>query len=223
MGEVKICTRCHQEKDETHENFLLDRRTGKFRAECRMCAAEKKRQRRKVAGSLENQRAREVYWKNRSQRLSPQLKYFDSNAERVRERRREIYRNRMGNDPNFRAQKNSRSKKYRSDPSIRVSCSVSKQIWRSLREIGGKRGYSWEDLVGYSKDELCEHLERQFQTGMSWENYGDWHIDHIVPKSSFEFSTVRDPDFKRCWALTNLRPLWAKENISKGAKIQFWI
>jgi len=59
------------------------------------------------------------------------------------------------------------------------------------------------------------HIERQFTKGMSWDNIDKWHIDHIVPVSSFKFETPDDPDFKACWALTNLRPLWAKENQTK--------
>lgn len=53
---------------------------------------------------------------------------------------------------------------------------------------------------------------------MTWDNFGDWHIDHILPLSSFNYSTPDEPDFKSAWALTNLRPIWAKENLEKGAK-----
>jgi len=55
---------------------------------------------------------------------------------------------------------------------------------------------------------------------MTWDNYGKWHIDHIVPIKVHNFSKVEDEDFKRCWALKNLQPLWGYENISKGAKIE---
>ena len=56
---------------------------------------------------------------------------------------------------------------------------------------------------------------------MSWDNYGDWHIDHITPKSTFDLS---DPDeIRACWSLPNLRPLWGKDNIRKGAKIEVLI
>ena len=90
-------------------------------------------------------------------------------------------------------------------------------ISRAVRR-GGKLGLSWQHAVGYSVDDLRAHLERQFERGMSWDNYGDWHIDHIIPASSFKYDTVDDPDFHACWALTNLRPLWARENIRKRDK-----
>ena len=84
---------------------------------------------------------------------------------------------------------------------------------------GGKAGRSWQALVPYSLEELVAHLERQFTKGMTWENYGPaWHIDHIRPLSSFSFTTPECPGFQEAWALTNLRPLAARDNIRKQAK-----
>jgi hypothetical protein len=62
------------------------------------------------------------------------------------------------------------------------------------------------------------HLESLFQEGMTWENYGEWHIDHRIPKSWFNFATINDPEFIKCWDLSNLKPMWASENIAKGNK-----
>jgi hypothetical protein len=89
-------------------------------------------------------------------------------------------------------------------------------IYQSLK--GNKNGNHWEDLVGYTLKELIQHLENQFREGMTWDNYGKygWHIDHRRPISSFNITSYNDPEFKECWALKNLQPLWAKENLSKG-------
>lgn len=81
-----------------------------------------------------------------------------------------------------------------------------------------KGGRSWETILGYTADDLRQHLERQFAKGMSWDNYGEWHVDHIVPVASFTFSSADDAEFKACWSLTNLRPLWAADNMSKKHK-----
>lgn len=64
------------------------------------------------------------------------------------------------------------------------------------------------------------HLERLFLPGMTWENYGKngWHIDHKMPKNLFSYDTTDDSQFKECWSLSNLQPLWWRDNISKGAK-----
>jgi hypothetical protein len=88
-------------------------------------------------------------------------------------------------------------------------------IWRSLKY--SKNGRRWEKLVGYTADDLMARLESLFADGMIWDNYGEWHIDHIKPISSFNFESKHDPEFRECWGLQNLQPLWAKENISKGA------
>jgi hypothetical protein len=74
-------------------------------------------------------------------------------------------------------------------------------------------------LVGYDVIELKRHLEEQFVDGMSWENYGEWHIDHIKPLSSFNITDINSDEFKKCWSLSNLQPLWAKDNLKKYNKI----
>jgi hypothetical protein len=84
----------------------------------------------------------------------------------------------------------------------------------------GKKGRHWEKVVGYTLLELVKHLEKQFLPSMTWNNYGEWHIDHIIPISYFKFSTTDDPDFKKCWSLKNLRPMWAIDNIRKGNRIE---
>jgi hypothetical protein len=70
--------------------------------------------------------------------------------------------------------------------------------------------------MDYTVGELRAHLEKQFLRGMSWEKMSLWHIDHIVPVSSFDLST--DEGIHKAWALPNLRPLWAKDNRKKAAK-----
>ena len=108
----------------------------------------------------------------------------------------------------------------RNSPKARVDRSMSGGIYKSVTE-GSKARRSWEDLVGYTRTELMAHLESLFEPGMSWGNYGrnGWHIDHIIPRSAFNYETPDDIDFKRCWALDNLQPLWEFDNISKGAKL----
>ena len=78
----------------------------------------------------------------------------------------------------------------------------------------------WEKRVGYTLEDLMARLESQFRDGMSWDNHGEWHIDHKRPISSFEFDSYSDEQFKECWALSNLQPLWAKDNLSKGSKYE---
>lgn len=107
---------------------------------------------------------------------------------------------------------------YNSNPSRRIKESMSRLMNKSL--ISGKGNTSWQRLVGYTLKELMEHLESQFVAGMSWENHGrtGWHIDHIRPIASFSFDSPGHPEFQQCWALSNLQPLWAPDNLRKGAR-----
>jgi len=75
-------------------------------------------------------------------------------------------------------------------------------------------------LVGFTIKELKKHLEKQFAEGMSWKNYGDWEIDHIIPLSAHNFSDVNHIDFKRAWSLDNLQPMWKIENLQKSNKLE---
>jgi hypothetical protein len=68
--------------------------------------------------------------------------------------------------------------------------------------------------LGYSVDELRSHIAGLFLNGMCWENYGEWHIDHRRPVSSFTLPE----QVRECWALTNLQPLWAADNLKKGSR-----
>lgn len=74
------------------------------------------------------------------------------------------------------------------------------------------------DILGYSKEELKTHLEKQFTKDMTWKAFrnGDIHIDHIKPQSLFNLKDIND--VKECWSLNNLQPLWAKDNIAKSNK-----
>jgi len=102
----------------------------------------------------------------------------------------------------------------RSDPRWRLDNNVSTMVRSSLK---GRKNYrSWKSLVGYSINELYHHLENLFLPGMTWENYGQWHIDHRTPQSWFKYEKAEDSEFRKCWALDNLKPMWAKLNESKG-------
>lgn len=83
-----------------------------------------------------------------------------------------------------------------------------------LRRIGGKKESSTYEILGYSAQDLKEHMENLFTEGMSWDNWGEWHIDHIKPLT--KFNEFDDP--KEINSLSNLQPLWAADNIRKSNK-----
>lgn len=89
--------------------------------------------------------------------------------------------------------------------------------------VKGGRSPKYEQMLGYTIPELKDHLAKQFTRGMTWEALvsGKIHIDHIVPVSEFDLSSTEG--VASCWALTNLRPMWAKDNIVKSNKREFLI
>lgn len=123
----------------------------------------------------------------------------------------------LARDPKFREYKREyRRVKYQSDPDYRVACTMRLMVHRVLRTAGTIKPSASKKLLGYSVKELRCHIENQFIQGMSWETHGAWHIDHIKPVSAFIAEGITDP--KIINALSNLRPLWARDNLVKGAK-----
>ncbi len=131
---------------------------------------------------------------------SYQSTYQSENRIKLREYKRVWHYNKCNNDPAFKLNKN-----------------IRKGIWESLKR--NKQGRSWELLVGFSLEQLKTHLESKFENGMNWKNYGEWHVDHVKPICSFDLADVEQ--FKDCWSLDNLRPLWAVDNLKKSANDKF--
>lgn len=104
--------------------------------------------------------------------------------------------------------------KYHTDHSYRLSSLLRKRLNRAIKG-NYKVGSAVKDL-GCSVEELKEYLQSKFIEGMSWDNYGEWHIDHIKPLASFDLNNKEE--FKMAVHYTNLQPLWAKENLKKGKR-----
>lgn len=156
-------------------------------------------------------RARAQYWKNPQARRLASRAYVAANKDRVAARNHVYWRT-----DEFRALNRARQARRYKDPGVRINARMSARMAKFLG--GGRNSGSWSTLVGYGLDELRVHLERQFLPGMSWENIGLWHIDHVIALSLFSFSDVDDPEFRAAWAITNLRPLWALDNLKKHAR-----
>lgn len=107
-------------------------------------------------------------------------------------------------------------RRWASDFGFRVGVRMSVQIRKALK--GDKHGRTWESVAGYPLADLVAHLEARFQPGMTRENFGAWHIDHIIPKSTFDLT--KPEERRNCWALSNLQPLWARDNMRKSNRRQ---
>lgn len=174
--------------------------------------------------SAEIERLSKRYESKKGQHLLKTKEYQIKNVEKIRQTRR-LYRQRNAEKIKLKKQEyaaNNRDKIAKSvaerranNPIVRMANSMRRSIRRYL-DAGQKGEMSSFEIIGCSKDDLRKHLESRFKHGMTWENYGKhWHIDHIVPLISAKSAD----DVKRLCHWTNLQPLTAFENISKGSKI----
>lgn len=150
---------------------------------------------RKNNDYAKNKQALTWYRENREKALL--YKKGRRSTEQYRAKAREYNRLKRQSDPNFMLADRLRSRLY---------CAIKGNF---------KAGSAVSDL-GCSIEFLKEHLESMFQDGMSWDNQGEWHIDHIIPLASFDLQD-REQFLKACH-YTNLQPLWAEDNLRKGDK-----
>lgn len=121
------------------------------------------------------------------------------------------------------------SNKQRENISYKIKSNISRSIRANLKKVNmSKRNLKTLTYLQYSIQELKDHLEKQFEPWMTWQNHGSylitkwndndsstwvWNIDHIIPQSKLQYHSMGDDNFKKCWALSNLRPYSAKQNI----------
>ena len=111
--------------------------------------------------------------------------------------------------------RNYENNRRRTDPIHRLNCNIRTAVYFILKENNMKKYKRTFETLGYTSQELYDHLNGLLNDGMTWENYGQWHVDHRLPITSFNFKSVEDDEFKKCWSLSNLQPMWGDENIRK--------
>ena len=124
-------------------------------------------------------------------------------------------KSRYDNDKDFVARKVKQQwNRRRSNPTLKIEDTLRARVGIAIRKQFGVKATKTTDLIGCSIKKIRQHLESQFLPGMSWENHGKWHIDHIRPCASFDLT---DPEQqKQCFHYTNLQPLWAADNLAKS-------
>jgi len=227
---AKVCTVCNVEK--SYHDF--DKNKGcKFGLDsrCKTCQRERKKQKQPVALTLEEKNAitkvctecnvEKSYYefsKDKHGKLG-----IDSQCKLCKSEWHKQYNQK----PEAKARKNKLYREHiKTDPKFKLDKNMSNGIRNSLKKRGSsKGGSSWLDYVDYTLEQLAQHLEKQFDDKMTWENQGSyWHIDHIISKATFNYTSPYDEEFKKCWALSNLQPLEKLDNMSKGKKsMQEWL
>ena len=196
---MKVCSCCKILKPET--DYVMNvSKTGKgqLRGDCKMCNSIRRK-------ALYEKRKDIVLLKNKKYILSrgdykkeyDKKRYYE-NKQKINKQHLERYHKRKNTDVNY-----------------RIKRSIRSRLYFALKN--GQKCDGTMELIGCSIEELKKHIESKFKEGMSWDNYGKWHIDHIIPCSKFDLSK---PEQQRiCFKYTNLQPLWGIENILKSNKI----
>lgn len=226
------CSGCGKTKG--HEGFNKDRskKTG-YHTRCKVCSTQTALDYRKTGGYLIVRRKHGktpnavAYRKEYTKRASHlEKRRLYSTTEEYRRKRREgrnektrDYQREYGKTERYKAwRRKRRLERFKNEPKLRLDTNMGIAICEAL--CGRKAWRTWGSLTGYGLPDLMSHLELQFDQFMTWENYGSyWHVDHIIPRSFFKYETAEDPEFKKCWALSNLQPMEAIANIKKGNRI----
>lgn len=207
---TKVCSKCGVEKE--LDKFKIRSDTGKPRGQCKKCRAKylkeyEKRNAERIARVKKEygEKNKEIISAKNMQKIkkqcAPSRELYRENHAHKRKIRNEYHKRRMENDIEYRL---SRIVRGRLHSMIKLS-----------------DGQSKIDLIGCSLTELRKHLENKFELGMTWDNHGfdGWHIDHIIPLSSFDLSDEKE--VVRACHYTNLQPLWAEDNFSKGDRLDW--
>jgi len=210
---MKRCPKCGETKSVSEFGHSGSKKDG-LQSWCKACNAEYRANHRE-----ETARYDAKYYSNHREEKAgyhanhreEKAEYYTANHERILRQQAEYRRGRRKESAEY--ERNRRA----NDTQYRLACNLRSRLGNAVRR-GYKSGSAVRDL-GCTIAELKEHLEKQFQPGMSWDNYGPagWHIDHHRPLDSFNLED-RGQLLEACH-YTNLQPMWASENTTKGAKI----
>lgn len=232
-GETKLITEFHIKKSSKDGRIGICRAcknnySKKYYIENKEKITEYQEGYRKSNYSYIADRDRKYYEKNRDKKSKYNKEYYLRNRDEIKNKQKHRHLKSIENKREYNRnyhRKNRealiemariRNKTRRSyDPLFRLTNNLRRRTRLAIRGRGYRKNTKTFSIIGCSKPHLVNHIENQFADGMGWDNYGDWHVDHIVPLSSAE---TEDELIGLCH-YTNLQPLWASDNMSKGAKL----
>jgi hypothetical protein len=216
---TKVCSRCKIDKPRDAFGSSRNRPSG-LRPYCKQCH------------NAGNAKWREA---NPEKMAALVRRWTKNNPERAEQKRQRWYQRHPGRSAELAARWRSEniercreiSRASNRKRRATVHGSICSRVGNALRAClaNGKNWRSTFSLLPYTPLDLATHIERQFTVGMSWESFlrGEIHIDHIRPLASFNICGYEDDQFRQAWALSNLRPLWARENLTKHRKEMFLV
>ena len=210
----KVCYKCGEEKPLADFYKNKNCKDG-YRNVCKTCCKEKQNQYRNDNRDTILEKKKKYYNDNRDTILEKKkIQYYEdeyNKKENVILRKQQRHIKALENEKQY--QKEYRNKRWKEDGLFRLKYNLRRRI----KDFLDYKVLKTEEIVGCSWEELNIHLEKQFQPGMSWYNYGKdgWHLDHIIPLSSAK----TEDELYKLNHYSNLQPLWWYDNISKGDKL----
>ena len=217
--ETKVCSKCKEEKN-IFEFGNSKKSKDKLQYSCKKC----NNLRSKKYRQNNPQKIREIQknWRKKNPELlyERHKRYRLQNNEKVNQRLKNFFLKNPEKRKEYRKNYNPRKKEQRKerkekDPVYHMMNKVRGRLRKYLITLNITKKNRTFEIVGCTPQELKEHLENQFVSGMTWENRNEWHIDHITPLSS---AKSEEELYKLCH-YTNLQPLWAEDNLKKSNKI----
>jgi hypothetical protein len=193
---TKLCSKCNEEFPLSIEFFQKHSKTKSgFGSYCKSCQKKYRREYFEQNREKSRQQVKNHYHNNIDQKRQWYRDWYKKNQKKVQAGQTILRRNKRRNNLQY-----------------RLACNLRNRLNKALKNI--TKSESTKKLLGCTMEELKTHLQNQFSTGMSWDNYGKWHIDHIRPCASFDLS---DPEqVNQCFHYSNLQPLWAIDNFKKS-------
>ena len=209
-SEGKACTKCEKflPWSEYYKANIPSCKDG-YRYECKDCHRERAASRYQNLDEKEKTRFKKlvkIYRKS----LTPQQRtaYKKSYIAKMKAERPEEYEK-------YKKKRQKQKLEYiKRSPRQRMIRNIRKRLYSVIKLKKGYKPESYSKTIGCKVQELYAYIESKFGKGMSWDNYGEWHIDHIKPICSFDLNSKEDVE--KINHYTNLQPLWAKDNIIKG-------
>lgn len=211
----KVCINCSEWK--LLEEFPFRTKLGYHKNSCKKCEALRTKEYQK--NNKEKCQKRSKIWeeKNKEKRKSQNKKWRTLNRDNLLSYMKEYSEK---NRPILQIKRKTyQRKKYNSDENYKLRMLIGGRIRRIFNHQRVNKGNKSIELLGCDLNFLKSYIENKFKDGMSWDKFklGEIHIDHIKPCASFDLT---DPEQqKECFHYSNLQPLWAVDNLKKGAKI----
>lgn len=163
---------------------------------------------------------RSYYLKNKEKSLECSKKYRENNPEYFKEYNSTYYQNNKDKFYEYRkihgrSDIGYKSKRKKCDPLYKMKVNIRHRVRKAFKTKSWRKTFGSEFILGCNWITAHNHIESLFINGMTWDNHGEWHIDHIIPLASAK----TEEELKLLCHYTNLQPLWAKDNLSKGSKI----